>query len=269
MASPAPDIVTLVEQIRADVDARRARGEATPEDIDALFDERLRTYIEAAKIDPRLGVRLTHESHDWNIDTDYHIRTNRVGRGRHDRARGQDAGPAVRAALYRPPAEPPGADQSCGVVLSAGLGAAHAAPGARGQTPAARNRICSNARDETGGGDPTLRRRGRRRRGSALPRAGARAAARARRGSPHDVRPRLHHLEEPLPRRHARRRKTFASRASPTGASGTCAGSARSRTRCSTTTTRRPMSGSGFSRTARCARIWSRPSSRGATSTIS
>ena len=94
MASPAPDIVTLVEQIRADVDARRARGEATPEDIDALFDERLRTYIDAAKIDPRLGVRLRHESHDWNIDTDYHIRSNRSGVG----------GALVRAAktLVRP-----------------------------------------------------------------------------------------------------------------------------------------------------------------------
>ena len=79
MSSPTPDIVTLVEQIRADVDARRARGEATPEDVDALFDERLHAYIEAAKIDPKLGVRLRHESHDWNIDTDYHIRTNRSG----------------------------------------------------------------------------------------------------------------------------------------------------------------------------------------------
>ena len=79
MSSPAPDIVTLVEQIRADVDARRARGEATPEDIDALFDDRLRAYIEAAKVDPKLGVRLRHESHDWNIDTNYHVRTNRSG----------------------------------------------------------------------------------------------------------------------------------------------------------------------------------------------
>jgi len=79
MPPPAPDVVSLVEQIRAEVNARRARGEATPEDIDALFDERLRAYIDAAKIDPKLGVRLRHESHDWNIDTDYHIRTNRSG----------------------------------------------------------------------------------------------------------------------------------------------------------------------------------------------
>ena len=79
MSSPTPDIVTLVDQIRADVDARRGRGEATPEDIDALFDERLRAYIDAARIDPTLGVRFRHESHDWNIDTDYHIRTTRQG----------------------------------------------------------------------------------------------------------------------------------------------------------------------------------------------
>jgi hypothetical protein len=79
MSSPAPDIVTLVEQIRADVDARRARGEATPEDVDALFDARLRGYFESAKIDPALGVRLQHESHDWNIDTGYPISTTRSG----------------------------------------------------------------------------------------------------------------------------------------------------------------------------------------------
>ena len=79
MSASPPDIVSLVERIRADVDARRARGDATPEDIDALFEDRLRAYIESAKIDPWLGVRLRHESHDWNIDTDYHIRTNRSG----------------------------------------------------------------------------------------------------------------------------------------------------------------------------------------------
>lgn len=79
MSSPTPDIVTLVEQIRADVDAKRARGEATPEDIEAIFDDRLRGYIAAAKIDPALGVELRHESHDWNIDTGYPIRTNRSG----------------------------------------------------------------------------------------------------------------------------------------------------------------------------------------------
>lgn len=58
---------------------RRSRGDFTPEDIDALFDERLRAYIADARIDPRLGARLRHESHDWNIDTGYRIRSGRAG----------------------------------------------------------------------------------------------------------------------------------------------------------------------------------------------
>jgi hypothetical protein len=74
-----PDVVRLVEDIRREIDVRRSRGEFTPEDIEVLFDQRLRAYVAEAKIDPKLGDRLRHESHDWNIDTGYWIRSGRPG----------------------------------------------------------------------------------------------------------------------------------------------------------------------------------------------
>ena len=76
-----PDVVKLVEDVRQEIDARRSRGNFTPEDIEALFEERLRAYIGEARIDPKLGARLLHESHDWNIDTAYQIRSERTGPG--------------------------------------------------------------------------------------------------------------------------------------------------------------------------------------------
>jgi hypothetical protein len=75
----APDVTEIVESVRKEIDARRARGEFTPEDIEALFRDRVRTYVAEARIDPKLGERLQHESHDWNIDTSYWIRTTRTG----------------------------------------------------------------------------------------------------------------------------------------------------------------------------------------------
>jgi hypothetical protein len=75
----APDVTELVESVRKEIEARRARGEFTPEDIEALFGKRLRAYVAEARIDPKLGERLQHESHDWNIDTGYWIRTTRTG----------------------------------------------------------------------------------------------------------------------------------------------------------------------------------------------
>jgi hypothetical protein len=75
----APDVSRLVDDLRAQIDQRRSRGDFTPEDIEALFDERLRRYIADATIDPKLGDRLRHDSHDWNIDSGYQIRTTRSG----------------------------------------------------------------------------------------------------------------------------------------------------------------------------------------------
>ena len=75
----APDVTELVESVRKEIEARRARGQFTPEDIETLFRDRLRAYVAQARIDPKLGERLQHESHDWNIDTGYWIRTARPG----------------------------------------------------------------------------------------------------------------------------------------------------------------------------------------------
>ena len=77
----APDVTQLVDDLRQQIEVRRSRGDFTPEDIEALFETRLRHYIAEAKIDPRLGDRLRHESHDWNIDSGYQIRTTRQGPG--------------------------------------------------------------------------------------------------------------------------------------------------------------------------------------------
>jgi len=74
-----PDVAQIVEDVRRDIDERRARGAFTPEDIETLFEQRLRAYISAAGIDPELGDRLRHENHDWNIDTGYWIRSDRPG----------------------------------------------------------------------------------------------------------------------------------------------------------------------------------------------
>jgi len=75
------DVSKLVGDLRQQIDVRRSRGDFTPEDIEALFNERLRQYIADAKIDPRLGDRLRHDSHDWNINSAYRIRTRRQGAG--------------------------------------------------------------------------------------------------------------------------------------------------------------------------------------------
>lgn len=74
-----PDVVRLVEDVRKEIEVRRSRGDFTPEDVEALFNERLRAYVAEARIDPKLGERLQHESDDWNIDTAYRIRSGRAG----------------------------------------------------------------------------------------------------------------------------------------------------------------------------------------------
>ena len=48
-------------------------------DVEAAFDTRLRAYIAEAQIDSKLGERLRHESHDWNVDSGYAIRSGRPG----------------------------------------------------------------------------------------------------------------------------------------------------------------------------------------------
>ena len=69
----------IVDDIRGEIDRRRAAGDWTTEDIEWLLARRLKTSIAKARIDDTLAARLLHESHDWNTDTDYVIRTRRTG----------------------------------------------------------------------------------------------------------------------------------------------------------------------------------------------
>jgi len=68
-----------VDQIRDEIARRRAAGDLTTEDIEWLLERRLKASIAKAEIDPRIAARLLQESHDWNIDTGYEIRTERKG----------------------------------------------------------------------------------------------------------------------------------------------------------------------------------------------
>ncbi len=73
------DSAKIVEQIREEVARAREAGDMTPEDIELLLERGLKESIAKARIDERLAARLLHESHDWNTDTYYEIRTLRPG----------------------------------------------------------------------------------------------------------------------------------------------------------------------------------------------
>mgnify|MGYP003502945403 FL=1 len=76
---PALDVAKIVDEIREEIKARRAAGDLTTEDIEWLLERRLKASIAKARIDESLAARLLHESHDWNTDTGYEIRTTRQG----------------------------------------------------------------------------------------------------------------------------------------------------------------------------------------------
>ena len=73
------DVARIVSEIREEIKERRAQGDLTTEDIEWLLDRRLKTSIAKARIDEGLAARLLHDSHDWNTDTGYEIRTRRSG----------------------------------------------------------------------------------------------------------------------------------------------------------------------------------------------
>ena len=77
-ASPV-DVVRIMKEIRESIQKKREQGIYTDEEVESLTALRLRTFGEEAKIDPRLLERLLGPSHDWNIASDYLIRTTRTG----------------------------------------------------------------------------------------------------------------------------------------------------------------------------------------------
>ena len=76
---PPIDVAKIVDEIREEISRRRASGDLTTEDIEWLLERRLKASIAKAGIDEALAARLLHESHDWNTDTGYEIRTQRPG----------------------------------------------------------------------------------------------------------------------------------------------------------------------------------------------
>ena len=73
------DVVRIMKEIRQGIQEKRARGIYTDEEVESLAALRLRSSGEEARIDDKLLERLLGESHDWNIHTDYLIRTTRTG----------------------------------------------------------------------------------------------------------------------------------------------------------------------------------------------
>jgi hypothetical protein len=78
-ADDAPDVVAIMKEIRESIQRKRAQGIYTDEEVESLTSLRLRAYGEEAKIDGKLLERLLGPTHDWNIQTDYIIRTQRTG----------------------------------------------------------------------------------------------------------------------------------------------------------------------------------------------
>jgi hypothetical protein len=76
---PPVDVAAIMKGIRESIQRKREQGIYTDEEVESLAALRLRTFGEEARIDGRLLERLLGPSHDWNIATDYLIRTTRTG----------------------------------------------------------------------------------------------------------------------------------------------------------------------------------------------
>ena len=78
--SGAPvDVVAIMKEIRESIQTKRAQGIYTDEEVESLAATRLRAFSEEARIDDKLLEQLLGSSHEWNIATDYLIRTTRKG----------------------------------------------------------------------------------------------------------------------------------------------------------------------------------------------
>jgi len=76
---PSFNVVQIMSEIREQNRRNRERGIYTEEELDELARARLRAFAQTAHIDPRLLDRFLDPGHDWNIATDYLIRTHRRG----------------------------------------------------------------------------------------------------------------------------------------------------------------------------------------------
>lgn len=76
---PQATVVRLMQSVRARIQERRDAGAFGEDDVDGLADVRRRAWSDDLRIDPRLLKRLFQPGNDWNIATDYLIRTTRRG----------------------------------------------------------------------------------------------------------------------------------------------------------------------------------------------
>jgi hypothetical protein len=76
---PSFNVVEIMQEIREQNRLKRERGILTEEELDEKARTRLREFAQTAHIDPRLLDRFLDPGHDWNIATDYIIRTHRRG----------------------------------------------------------------------------------------------------------------------------------------------------------------------------------------------
>jgi hypothetical protein len=73
------DVTRIMSAIGDRHRRNREGGLFTDEELEELAQARLRAFAEKAHIDPRLLERFLGPGHDWNIATDYLIRTHRRG----------------------------------------------------------------------------------------------------------------------------------------------------------------------------------------------
>jgi hypothetical protein len=77
--APPVDVAAIMREIRQSIQGKRAQGIYTDEEVAHLTALRLRSSGGEAQIDERLLLGLLAESHDWNIQAGYTIRTTRRG----------------------------------------------------------------------------------------------------------------------------------------------------------------------------------------------
>ena len=73
------DVVRIMDAIRGLNQQQRDQGRLTPEEVDAEARRRFRAWAERAYIDPLLLDRFLDPGHDWNIASDYLLRSHRPG----------------------------------------------------------------------------------------------------------------------------------------------------------------------------------------------
>lgn len=73
------DVERIMDALREQGRLDRERGVLTDEELETIAQDRIRAFAEKAYIDPLLLERFLRPGHDWNIATDYLVRTHRRG----------------------------------------------------------------------------------------------------------------------------------------------------------------------------------------------